>query len=435
MIGRILEATAGRVSAADAAVKSDDTLTLEISAGGESRLAGSHTRTTYLRAILEGRIGGSSTSDDDAAGLAARAMAAAAAGERLELFFPAPAPLPGVLTRFPAAAAAGAEALDALARTLREELARDRRRVEVWAERSEGRVEVANTRGVLAGYDVSLCGIGAVVEQLGPGAGPPCRGHLSGSALPDLPEIEALVAEIERRLAPPVVDWAGPRPAALPVCFAPRALATFLRPLRAALLGREAWLGRSPLRGKLGERLFSEGLSITDDPLAPGRPGSRPIDDEGVPSRRVTLIERGRLIGFLSDLEVGVRANVPSTGHGWRLPGQPPRAGYTNFLVAPGTESPAALLSAMETGLLVEDLDWGAGPSPLGSGGAVGFRAPWAYLVEGGEVRGRLPGVVLSGNVIQALGRIRGIGSDATWLGSQCLPSLAVDGMGAAVRP
>ncbi|HEV8358361.1 MAG TPA: metallopeptidase TldD-related protein [Gemmatimonadales bacterium] len=431
MIGRILEAAAGRVSAADAAVKSDDTMTLEISADGETRLAGSCTRTGYLRVIAEGRIGSASASDDDAAGLAARAMAAAASGERLELFFPAPAPLPGVVTRSPAAA--GAEALDGLARALLDRLARDHRRVEVWAERSEGRVEVANTRGVLAGYEVSLGGIGAVVEPLGPGAGPPCRGHLSAVALPDLPEIEALVAEIERRLAPPVVDWGGSRAAALPVCFAPRALATFLTPLRAALLGREAWLGRSPLRGRLGERLFSEGLSVSDDPLAPGRPGSRPIDDEGVPSRRVTLIERGRLTGFLSDLEVGVRANVPSTGHGWRLPAQTPRAGYTNFLVAPGTESRAALLSAMGTGLLVEDLERGAGPRPLGSGGAVGFRAPWAYLVEGGEVRGRLPGVMLTGNVIQALGRIGGFGSDATWLGSQCLPSLLVEGIGVTV--
>jgi PmbA protein len=431
VIPRLLDALAGRVAAADVTLKTDDVLTVGVGPGGDTCVSGCSTRTSHLRVLLDGRIGCASAADEDPAELAARALAAAASGEALELHLPAPSPLPEVATRSPPAAAAPAEALKGLARGLAERLSRRDRRVETWAERSAGTVQVANTRDVRAAYHATLAGVGAVVESLGPGAPPPIRVQTSAAALPELGDVEALVTEVERRLAPAVLEWTGPRFALLPVCFAPRAAVTLLRPLRAALLGRAAWLGRSPLRGRLGEIVFSERLSVTDDPLAPGRPGSRPLDDEGVPSRRLTLIDRGRLVAFACDLRTGLAAGVPSTGHAWRLPDAVPRVGFTNFLVGPGAEPRTSLLGAMSKGLLVEDLEWGPGLNPLG--GVVAFRAPWAYLVDGGEVQGRVEGVTLSTNVFESLAHIRGIGDDATWLGSQCLPSLLLEGIGVTV--
>jgi len=216
----------------------------------------------------------------------------------------------------------------------------------------------------------------------------------------------------------------------LPVCLAPRAAAILLRPLRSALAGFEALLGNSPYRGKVGEQVTDERFSLTDDPLVPGRPGSRPMDDDGVISRRVPLIERGRLTALLADLEVGARADVPSTGHAWRLPFSAPRVGFTNLRVLPGIESRATLLTMMGKGLLVEDLEWGSGPNPLS--GAIALRAPWTYLVEGGAVRGRLEGIVLSGNVFEFLKRLGAVGNDAVWIGAMCLPSLLLEGVDVA---
>ena len=432
MIGRVLDALAGRVAAADVVMKTDDTLTLAISADGETRVAGGRSSASHLRVVRGGRAGCAVTRDDDVAELAGHAMMAAASGEELELFLPAPSPLAQVSTTTPQAAAAGTAVLDGLARALLDRLVRNNRRVEVWAERSYGSVRVANTRGVLAGYDSTLAGVGAVVEFIGAGWAPPCRVHLSGAALPTLFDIEGLVAEVDRRLDPPLLEVSRTVPASLPICLAPRAVVAFLRPLRAALLGHEAWLGRSPLRHRRGEQVFDEKLSVTDDPLAPERPGSRPIDDEGVPSRRLRLVERGRLLAFATDLSVGVRANAPSTGHGWRLPSVAPRVGFTNLRVEPGTANRNALLAGMGSGLLIADLDWGAGPNPLV--GTIALRAPWAYLVEAGEVSGRLEGVVLTGNVFEVLQRIVAVGSDATWIGGHCLPSMVVEGIGVGVR-
>lgn len=429
MIGRVLEAVSGRVAAADALVKTDDTLSLAISPDGETRVAASRTRNAYLRVLRDGRVGYSSGSGGDAEipDLVGRAMTSAAAGEELDLFLPVPAPIPEVGTRSPQAAAADAAELDGLARTLLERLQRSNRRVETWAERSVGSVQVGNSRGVLVGYAVSMAGVGAVVESIGVGSAPPCSVFASGSDLPTLPEMEGLVAEVDRRLNPPIADLSSGPASRLPVCLAPRAVATFLRPLRAALTGHQALLGDSPLRGKLGEQVFDARLSVIDDPLAPGRPGSRPIDDDGVVSRRIALIDRGRVAGFLADLGVGARAMVPSTGHGWRTPNAPPRVGMTNLRVLPGPENRATLLTMMGKGILIDALEWGAGSNPIS--GTIALRAPWAYLVEGGRVRGRLEGVMLSGNVFEALKELGGVGSDATWIGAACLPSILLKEM------
>jgi PmbA protein len=249
----------------------------------------------------------------------------------------------------------------------------------------------------------------------------------SGAALPTLADVERLVDEVDRRLEPKLTAW----PAALPprpmVCFGPRALATLLRPLRAALTGRWARWGRAPLRQRLGEVLFDPRVTLVDDPLAPGRPGTRPCDDDGVVSRRLPLVERGAVVTLLADLAVGARAGVPSTGHAWRTPNAPPAVGLTNLRLMPGMENRATLLTMMGRGVLIEDLDWGAGPNPVS--GDFALRAPWAYLVESGLVRGRLEGCRLAGNVFEALRHVGGVGSDATWIGAAKLPTLLLGGL------
>ncbi|MGH7560689.1 MAG: TldD/PmbA family protein [Gemmatimonadales bacterium] len=426
MIERLLGAVAGRVPAADAVTKSDDTVTVELDDERRTAVASSRSVTSHLRVCAEGAVAVAGGTDRDPEELVARVLAALPHAERLTIHLPAPSPLPVVMTRSPQGAVAGPDQLLALLRPLADRLSRTHRRVHLWAERSAGSVRIANSRGVLAEYEVTLVGLGATVHSIGAGAGPPCHVHIAAVTMPAFPEIESLVSEVERRLDPVSIET-PPLPPRLPVWFTPRATAGLLRPLRAALLGREALLGGGPFRERRGERAFDERLSLVDDPLVPARPGSRPIDDEGVPSRRVTLVENGRIVGVAVDLRVGSLAGVPSTGHGWRRAGAPPQPGFTNLIVRAGDAGREVLFAPLSPGLLVEDLEWGAGANALP--GSFAVRAPWAYLVAEGEVRGRLEGIVLSGNVFALLTRLIAIGSDATWLGGFCSPSLVLDGV------
>jgi len=426
MIGVLLDSVLPHSQRADAVVKVDDTLGLSLSPEGESRVWAAVSESCHLRVMHEGRIGYASGPVGNPAGLRDRALAAALAGPALELHAPLPAPLPQVATRSAPVVSADAPALESVARNLFERLRRSSRRVEVWAERSSGSVRVGNTRGVMTGYDATLAGAGAVVESISAGYAPPCRVHWAGASLPELSDLEGLVGEVDARLEPRLLAR-GRLPSTMPVCLSPRAVATFLLPLRAALTGREAFSGESPLRDQVGERVFDPRLTVSDDPLAGGRPGSRPVDDDGVVARSIALVERGRVSGFLADLETGARAGVPSTGHGWRGPGGS-RVGFTNMRVAPGVETRATLLTMMGRGLLVDELAWRSGPNPIR--GTFRLPAPWSYLVENGRVIGRLEGVELRGNTFAALNRIGAIGNDPTWVGSACVPSLLVEGVG-----
>jgi predicted Zn-dependent protease len=71
---------------------------------------------------------------------------------------------------------------------------------------------------------------------------------------------------------------------------------------------------RSAVAGKLGERLYDEKVSISDDALDPsGLPKS--FDFEGTPKQRVPLVEAGVARGAVWDRVTAARAREEPTGH------------------------------------------------------------------------------------------------------------------------
>src|SRR5262249_14304618 len=138
-----------------------------------------------------------------------------------------------------------------------------------------------------------------------------------GADLPSDADLETLVRSLETRLTA-ALKIVTPPEGAMPVVFTPAGLAAIVLPLEQALSGTTVLQGSSPLAGKIGEMLFDARLSIIDDPLAPGRPVSRPVDDECVPSRSNALVERGKVGKFVYDLETAARAKTESTGNGRR---------------------------------------------------------------------------------------------------------------------
>ena len=108
----------------------------------------------------------------------------------------------------------------------------------------------------------------------------------------------------------------------LPVIFTPDGVASALiMPLLSAFNGKTVLEGASPIGEKIGQTVFDKNFSLYDDPMVAYRPGSRPCDDEGVPSQRTALIKRGVVKGFLYDLQTAALAGKKSTGNGSRSRG------------------------------------------------------------------------------------------------------------------
>jgi predicted Zn-dependent protease len=315
VIAPLLVAARQRAGIADALLKSDDTITLTLDGAGPPVIEHHSGFAACLRLRRDGRVGHAGTVTRDLGELVGRAIRSAEAGPPGELHLPAAAPLPRVATSDRSAATAGTREVLDLARLLRESLPEHAREAEVWAERSAGSVEVGNTRDVLARYECTLVGFGVRLAGAGPRRAPLAL-HRSGVAWPETLAVQALAAEVTRLLRPPLLG--GHRlPEAMRVCFAPAAVRSLLQPLRRAL--HAAPRDRGPRAGgDPDDPGLPAWLTLTDDPLAPGRPGSRPVDDEGVVALPRTLIERGRVVGRITDLETGIRLGIPATGHGRR---------------------------------------------------------------------------------------------------------------------
>jgi PmbA protein len=431
MITRLLDAARGRVQMADAVTKTDETLTLRLRDGEVVAAHTSEQAGHSLRVVVDGRIGVSGTTALDPDALLEAAMASAAAGEEAPLLLPSPSPLPQVHTHVPRAASSSVTELGQLGRFLTNRLRKKGRSVTVHVERSVGSVQVGNTRGVDTEYQVTLVALDIDVHGASGDGGVHVAAHVAGADLPDHATIESLVSGFEQRLAWAIASAPAPATTA-PVLLLPEAVRAFLTPVHQALVGKAFLLGTSPLADSLGEQVLHPSLFLTDDPLRDGQAGSRPVDDEGVPSFRTPLIEGGVIHGCIYDLETGALAGRPSTGHGRRSTFGKAQPAFSNLVLHAGEDDLMALIAAMGDGLLVDAVAGGTG----GSSRSGTFTHPvvLGYRVQGGEVTGRVEGVVIAGNVFDALRSVGGIGRDARWIGSSLLPPLLLEGVTVAPR-
>ncbi len=214
---------------------------------------------------------------------------------------------------------------------------------------------------------------------------------------------------------------------AVPVVFTPRGFAgALLSPLMAGFSGKAVLQGVSPLVGKQGQRLMDQRFSLWDDPQTAYSPGSRMCDDEGVPTRKLSLVDRGTVGSFLYDLQSAAQAGVESTASAHRGVSSLPSPGSSVIVVDSGDVSYEEMIRDMGTGLVVERL-LGAGQSNI-LGGDFNANVLLGYRVEGGRVAGRVKNTVISGNVYRVLESLRGIESEAHWVGGAVrVPSLYAD--------
>jgi PmbA protein len=441
VIERVLDAVRARAAAADAQWERVERTSIAFESGRLKACGISEAAGVNLRVVHDGRVGIAGTTAEDVDDLVARALASAELGEALDMVFPAAAPLPDVSTQAARAAAASLERLTAIGHELVERVSRDGCQVNVSIEREVAETRIANTAGTNATYSATGVAVSVDLTRFAGDDVLMVYDYYAGVDLPEPAELDALVHTIEDRFAPALRVVAPPE-GSLPVVFTPSGQAAILLPLEQAMSGKSVLQGVSPLAGKEGAQLFDERFALTDDPLVAGRPGSRPVDDEGVPSRVVPLVERGVVRQFVYDLETAARAKTSSTGHGNRGTFGKPRISYSNLVVGPGAadgRAPASgrslgggLIDGIADGLVVDDLI-GVGQGNV-IGGAFSHPVALAFRVQQGEITGRVKDAAVAGNVYELLKRIGGFGNDGRWMGSRWAASLRLEGVSVARR-
>ena len=205
--------------------------------------------------------------------------------------------------------------------------------------------------------------------------------------------------EIGRRAGERAIARLGstrPKPGRYPVLFDPRVSAGLLSHFTEAISGTSVARGTSLLKDRLGDQVFSEHVTIIDDPLRARGLRSHPFDGEGVKVARRELVTKGRVNQWIAESASARQLGIMPTGHAARGVGGSPAAAPSNLWIEAGKRSREELLGAFPEAVLVIELIGHGVNQVTGdySLGAVGF------MVRGGEIAEPVSEITIASNLI-----------------------------------
>jgi len=186
-----------------------------------------------------------------------------------------------------------------------------------------------------------------------------------------------------------------------------------------------AFIGRPGRSGDLGGLRFGpESLHIIDDPHLPKRMGTRPWDDEGMPTERLSVVREGVFLNEIHSLETAALAGVASSGHG----ALDPKTGriepaFHNLFIEPSTKDFVDLLRELGNGLLVTRIRLSPGIDRGGSG----FAEVGGLRIEAGQEKSPFSRVYLEWDARKFFQKLVMHGRDLAWRGSFGAPSALFD--------
>ncbi|MBQ8536225.1 MAG: TldD/PmbA family protein, partial [Clostridia bacterium] len=189
------------------------------------------------------------------------------------------------------------------------------------------------------------------------------------------------------------------------------AMSSLLATFSGIFSAEEAQQGLSLLKGREGESIASQQVTLVDDPLLPGGLASRSFDAEGMPAQTKKIIDKGVLTTLLHNRKTAQKQGVASTGNASKGGyAAPVRVAPTNLFLQPGIKTLPELMSQMGRGLVITDL------SGLHSG-ADPISGDFSLLAKGYEVTDGQRGpaveqITIAGNFYELLKNVREIGSD-----------------------
>ena len=369
-----------------------------------------------LRIIKDGRIGFSASNRiEDVEGIVSRAVEVSPYGAKAEFGLPGVAEHPEVPTYDPEVPQVPIEKMVELSQDMVEGILSLHPDVQCDAGVSQSvvKVRILNSEGLDASYEKTVFSMG-LSGTLVRGTDMLFVGDGESSCRP-MSDASDIIVRVTSQLEQ-AKEMAEVTTGSFPVVFTPDAVAgLLLSPLLVGFNGKTVLQGSSPLVEKLGEKVVDERFSLHDDGTMAYRPGSRPWDDEGVPTRVTPLIERGIVRNFIYDLKTASQAGAETTGNASRGSVSLPSPSTSLISIAEGDMSFDEMVADMKEGLVVERF-LGAGQTNILAGDYSG-NVLLGYKVENGRIVGRVKNCMLSGNVYETLNNLIAIGSEARWRG------------------
>lgn len=186
----------------------------------------------------------------------------------------------------------------------------------------------------------------------------------------------------------------------------------------------------SCLSGKLGQKVFSDKISIIDDPLDPDT-FPIPFDFEGYPKKRLDIIDHGVFKNLAFDSYLAGRFKAKNTGHALPAPNTS-GAIPLHLYIAKGSKSKEQMIKNVKKGILVTRLWYVRVLNPR-SLSLTGMTRDGTLLIENGEIVGGVKNLRFNQsvpemftNVIDVENKLTPLSSFESEIGISRIPSLHV---------
>lgn len=210
-----------------------------------------------------------------------------------------------------------------------------------------------------------------------------------------------------------------------PVLFDAKCALSLLDHLVQATSGSVLYHRNSFLADRLGETVFSDHVSVTEDPFAPQGLASRSFDGDGIGGTTRKIVNQGILAGFFLSAYAARHLDMAPTGNGWG----PGNLSLNSSLTQKGDDFDA-MVKKLHTGLIVTSFS-GGGPRLINGDYSRSLRGFWA---EGGQIRYAVDGVTVAGNLAEMFRNIVAIGTDVITQGALTSGSVLIDNLQVAGR-
>lgn len=211
------------------------------------------------------------------------------------------------------------------------------------------------------------------------------------------------------------------------VLFDPWVAGELLELVAGLLAADQVQLGKSLLAGKLGKKIGSPLVNFKDDPRLEAGLGSSLFDDEGCPTRAKTMIESGVVSDYFYDTASANREGRPSNASAARDSFRGlPHPSASNFFLEAGPLSREEIISGTKDGILVLDIMGMHTADPISGEFSVGVSG---VAIQNGRLTHGVSGAMISGNLLELLGRIDAVGNDLTFYGCLGAPTFRVSHM------
>jgi len=202
----------------------------------------------------------------------------------------------------------------------------------------------------------------------------------------------------------------------VPVVFSSEMAQSFLGKIASALMGENLFRKQSFLLNKLEESIANAKINLIDNPLLPGKLGSRHFDSEGVQAKPLVLIENGVLKNYMLSTYSANKLGMASNGHS---------GGISNLILKLGDYPEEELIASVKNGLYLTSMT-GQGANIVTGDFSRGGQGIW---IREGKLAEPVSEFTIAGTFAEMLNNLKMIGNEIDERSSILTPAFKIDKM------